>query len=390
MARLVIQGLTEANHLDALAHVLSLEGSTSTIMSIAFIRASGVTLLSSMVKPIANHIRVFAGIRNGVTSAQGIKALVDAGVELYTVDTGSLQKIYHPKLYYSRSATRARLLVGSANLTAGGLDSNVEASVLLELDLDKSEDLSLCESFEATFDQLVANYPSNVTKIGSDTELADLLADARYEDESFATAPVVKHREGTIAPAIPHMRLHRMHKLAPRNTRAHPNNPEAIERAGSLKKPALPTAAAAPKYVRAWRTADLTMRDLGVSPKPETHAPGSMNLDKGDLKGPYEWATYFRDHVFNDLIWSAPSSANIIQANASFRIVIGGVDHGEFNLTVRHDNKVGTPSYRQQNAMTRLSWNGAKQVISRPELVGRSLTLSKDVTATGKFLIEID
>lgn len=388
MARLVIQGLTEANHLDALAHVLSLEDSTSIVMSIAFIRASGAMPLSSMVAPIANRIRVFAGIRNGVTSAQGIKALIDAGVELYTVDTGSLQKIYHPKLYYSRSATRARLLVGSANLTAGGLNSNVEASVLLELDLDRSEDLSLCESFEATFDQLAANYPSNVTKIGSDTGLADLLADARYEDESFATAPVVKHREGTNAPAIPHMRLHRMHELAPSNTRD-PNTPEAIERAASLKKPALPTAAA-PKYVRVWRAADLTMRDLGVSPRPGTHAPGSMNLDKGDLKGPYEWATYFRDQVFNDLIWSAPNGANIIQANASFRIVIGGVDHGEFNLTVRHDNKVGTPSYRQQNAMTRLSWNGAKQVISRPELVGRSLTLSKDVTTPGKFLIEID
>lgn len=402
MARLVMQGLTEDNHLDAVAHLLSLENATLIVLSIAFVRASGVAAVTAGLAPISDRVKIFAGIRNGVTSAQGIRALADVGVEVYVVDTGSAHRLYHPKVYFSRSSSHARLLVGSANLTAGGLNSNVEASLLLELDYGVAHDGELCSTVERAFDQLESAYPDNVMRLDNNTSLDNLLADGRYEDERISAGPAVTSRSGVSVPVTPLMPLHRKHSFNdPRSSSGSPNAESKTTRVTEASSQPAQKIAAEPashvdaarnvvEYLRVWRTEELTMRDLGVSPRPGTHAPGSMNLDKGDLTGPYEWASYFRDVVFDDLEWSTPNKANISQANALFRIVIEGIDCGEFDLTVRHDNKIGTPSYRQQNAMTRLSWNDAKEVISRRELVGRSLTLSKDVNHTRRFLIEID
>jgi HKD family nuclease len=51
------------------------------------------------------------------------------GVNVYTVDTGSRAVIFHPKLYLVRGEKVARLVIGSANLTLGGLNNNVEAGL---------------------------------------------------------------------------------------------------------------------------------------------------------------------------------------------------------------------------------------------------------------------
>jgi hypothetical protein len=78
---------------------------------------------------------VFAGIRNDTTSYQGLARLHGIVRQLYTVDTGSRTVIFHPKLYLVRAVERARLVIGSANLTVAGLNNNIEAGMLLDFDL---------------------------------------------------------------------------------------------------------------------------------------------------------------------------------------------------------------------------------------------------------------
>jgi HKD family nuclease len=91
---------------------------------------SGVQQIEAVLRSHADRVTVFAGIRNDITSQQGLALLHDIGVKLYTVDTGSRAVIFHPKLYLVRGRTNARFVVGSANLTLGGLNNKVHPTFL--------------------------------------------------------------------------------------------------------------------------------------------------------------------------------------------------------------------------------------------------------------------
>lgn len=403
--RLILQGLTDGNHLDEVCEVLSLDQAELVIVSVAFVRSSGVGPLSDALEGVSTKTKVFAGVRNGITSAQAIKALLDLGLEVWLVDTGSAQLLYHPKLYYAHSGTAARVLIGSANLTSGGLNSNIEASVYMALDRTLADDEAVVADLLSVFDELTIAYPANVIRLDPATDLDTLLADPRLADERIATRPVGSIKTEGKTFSTPLMKTKRKHSLAkPKKAGAPPKGGKkaAVSKAKLVKaelakvadieaRVAAAADAGAPlQYVEVWKTAGLTTRDLNVSKQDSTNAPGSMNLDRGDLGGDYEWAWYFRDVVFKDLDWQAPNARKIEVGVGRFRIVIEGVDCGEFDLNVRHDTKTDTPSYEQRNAMTRLSWGEAKAIVGRPELVGRTLTLSKAAGHADRFLIEID
>ena len=48
---------------------------------------------------------------------------------------------FHPKLHMIEENKRARILMGSSNLTAGGLWSNTEINIQLELNLENDVDI---------------------------------------------------------------------------------------------------------------------------------------------------------------------------------------------------------------------------------------------------------
>ena len=106
------------------------------------------------------------------------------------VDTGSRQRIFHPKLYYARSAARARLLLGSANLTVGGLRMNIEASVLQEF--DSATVAPFLDDLEGKLGAMIADYPAHVIRAINAAQLADLMLAGRLVDERKArpTEPV--------------------------------------------------------------------------------------------------------------------------------------------------------------------------------------------------------
>jgi hypothetical protein len=59
---------------------------------------------------------------------------------------------FHPKVYVFKSGQRADVLVGSGNLTGGGLFTNYEASLVASLDLAVPEDAAFLQTVEATLD----------------------------------------------------------------------------------------------------------------------------------------------------------------------------------------------------------------------------------------------
>ncbi|MDE0079515.1 MAG: helix-turn-helix domain-containing protein [Caldilineaceae bacterium] len=147
--RFVLQGITQDNHLDEIRDVISIENVSRIIISVAFLNQRGFSLLRDILEPVAGKTVIPAGIRNGITSAQGLLACVECGCRTYTVDTGSRRVVFHPKIYMSKNGEEARLILGSANLTVGGFISNIEASLKVVADLSMADDSALVADLEA-------------------------------------------------------------------------------------------------------------------------------------------------------------------------------------------------------------------------------------------------
>jgi hypothetical protein len=129
---------------------------------------------------------VFAGIRNDTTSYQALLRLHRNVGQLYVVDTRTSTRIFHPKLYLVRGIERARLVIGSANLTLAGLNNNNEAGMLLDFDLADAADKAVVDEIEGLFVASVTHYPDHVVKVRNIADLDDLLAAGRLIDERDA------------------------------------------------------------------------------------------------------------------------------------------------------------------------------------------------------------
>jgi hypothetical protein len=90
------------------------------------------------------------------TSIEGLTDLVSAvgraGVVRIVHDEG--HRTFHPKVYLFASDDRARVAIGSGNLTEGGLFTNYEAALGLELDLTQRADRDLYGEISAGLDDL--------------------------------------------------------------------------------------------------------------------------------------------------------------------------------------------------------------------------------------------
>jgi HKD family nuclease len=172
----ILQGFTLSTHKDAVAKLFEIQNIERVIFSVAFVNYSGVELLEQQLAKYNKKATAFIGIRNDITSTQGAKHLLKLGVRLFVVDTGSRSVLFHPKLYLVRGTTQARIVIGSANLTIGGLNNNIEASVALDLDLTKADEKALIDSIENEFDILAKDDPDHIISITSTEELDALQA----------------------------------------------------------------------------------------------------------------------------------------------------------------------------------------------------------------------
>jgi len=60
---------------------------------------------------------------------------------------------FHPKVYLFKSDKAADLLIGSGNMTEGGIYSNYEASVRLRMDLANADQAAFIKKIEDVLDQ---------------------------------------------------------------------------------------------------------------------------------------------------------------------------------------------------------------------------------------------
>lgn len=376
----------QRTHSEVLGKLLTLTDVEHCILSAAFVNMGGVDLVAEKIKPIAGQVSFYAGIRNDITSRQSLEKLLDLGVKLYVVDTGSRRIIFHPKIYAARSKSVGHLVIGSANMTAGGLNNNIEGGLSLSLDLKDAGDNTLYKSIEDEFSGLAGKYPKHIVQIKKASELKKLEQEDRLLDESKVEPPhpiTISKSSNSSGDTLEKIKL-----LVKPVFRAIKKVPIPSPRVDAEDEQIDPSMSVGWTFL--WESAELTRRDLTVPEQGRNSNPtGSINLDKGRLNDDVDFRHYFRDEVFQELEWKTKSKT-VDEAHAMFKLVIKGVDYGEYELRIGHTTSTDSAAYLQKNAMTRLSWGAAREHIAKEEYIGRTMSLYRDSNDTQHFMIEID
>lgn len=375
-ARFLLQAATNEHHSKVIKEVFS-KAPDRLLISVAFAKSQGVSIIKQALEKSEGKSTVFVGIRNGITSFQALEMILETGAKLYVVDTGSHTTIFHPKMYLARFEKSVTVIIGSANLTLGGLCNNIEASSILERDLSSTDDNRFVDQAESAFDYLVTTYPDHVLHIKSKEDIESILEGGRIIDETVAA------NDKNSIPPKENVDIRPLMKLFQTSLRDE-GDQVGVDRHLRVGKPN------PHDYRLVWQSNKLTKRDLNIPTGKNTNPTGSMLWKKGRMEG-IDQRHYFRDQVFANMDWSVDASKpHYERAHIHVHIVIKGEYKGAFNLRISHNMDKESESYKQNNSMTHVSWGEAKSLVAQSNLLGLTMTLYRKDSTPPEFMIEID
>jgi HKD family nuclease len=119
--------------------------------------------------------RIILGIDEGGASVEGLRSAISDFDEATVLHDAS--GTFHPKLYILDGETASVIVVGSSNLTRGGLFANYEAGVCLDLDLILEADAQVHETVTQYTKRLLDDSTSQTL---TEELIQQLLHDPRY------------------------------------------------------------------------------------------------------------------------------------------------------------------------------------------------------------------
>lgn len=384
-AKAIFQPLAGQLHKKEVVKLLTAGGAERIRIATAFVNSAGIEALKGALLPNAAVTRIFVGIRNGATTFQGILALLSTGASIYVVDTGSPYRIFHPKLYVIVRGQSAHVIIGSSNATHAGLHNNIEAGVVLSLNLADSGDKAFLAELTKPLTELRTKHPDHCYKIKSAKHAEQLLQDGLLADERSPRISVVAGApKGTKSATLPMISLPFTAPPAPSGKKT-PNVPAPAKTGGVAGGPALSISYGD----LVWEKPKLPAGDLQF---PGSGNPtGVVRLTQARFKvdgAVINQTTYFRYTVFGKLAWAKdPSDPDKEVAITSFALVIGGLFVGEFALQLSHKPKWESG---QGNYTTALHWGAAMSHIKHQALIGHALRLYAPASSGTPFVLEID
>lgn len=160
--------------------------------AVAFVKHSGVRHLRTLLAEFSRRadVKLSVGVDHGGTSMEGLRGLMES-IE----DRGEIwvyhnenHSTFHPKIYLFKNDHEAQVLIGSGNLTGGGLFTNYEASLLLSLDLENASDQSLLTNIETTLDEWAdVGESKGLSQLLTPESLAQLVATGYAPTEESTT-----------------------------------------------------------------------------------------------------------------------------------------------------------------------------------------------------------
>lgn len=354
--------------------------------AVAFAKVSGT---KHIAKPLTTFCATKAaalsvGIDHRGTSQEALQALLNAmpGQELYVCHHAK-SSTFHPKLYLFNNSHAASALIGSNNLTEGGLFTNYEIAGALVLDLAESADKHLygeiCAALAAWSDvksPIVKALDAALLKTLSQSGLVPTETEIASEKaKTQPSKPFQKLKIATIfgSPAIP---------AAPPASAPGTGAPASGTPATTTTVPQ-PTG----KGPLRWRKANLQKSDA-ARPSSGSAPTANLRLSQAKFVGPtglINWQKYFRNDVFGHLTWTVGQNNNQ-ETMATFNISANGKFLGTFKLRISHNPK---REEGQSNVTTVLHWGSAQPSIRQANAVGKTLELYGP-DASGAFTIEIN
>lgn len=138
---------------DLLIEKLESKESSVFTAAVAFVKRSGVQHLAEALTRFGERggvTRIAVGVDLDGTTSEGLRLLLESvrGDARITVVHNENGSTFHPKVYLFECRPLAELIVGSGNLTSGGLFTNYEAGVHLRLDPRDESDTQVLAKFK--------------------------------------------------------------------------------------------------------------------------------------------------------------------------------------------------------------------------------------------------
>jgi len=143
-------------------------------VAVAFAKYSGVQLIESSLNKCLDkggRVEFIVGLDFRTTDARSLRTLsaiskIKPAFNIFCYsDPSDNTSAYHPKLYLFETETLLKSIIGSSNLTLGGLLENIEVNVVLELERD-------CENAENLRD-IYANIKYQPSRFVPDDQYID-------------------------------------------------------------------------------------------------------------------------------------------------------------------------------------------------------------------------
>ena len=360
--------------------------------AVAFVKRSGVRHLAPHIRgyvALGGQVCFIVGIDHRGTSIEGLNSLLEAvgpggDIRVFHNETYST---YHPKVYVFEDSSSASIVVGSGNMTQGGLYTNYEAHAEITLDLSLAEDQQVLTDNRNFFDALLGQQdlvrqltPSFLTElIDSGYIVSEIKSrDDAADDEANSDDGQDRDQEGTARlfrglliqgpPPAPVGDIAPVDDTAPVDDVAPVDDIAPEDDVAPVDAQGANGGRGALKWSKILPATD-AQRQTG-------HVTGVVRLssagwsDQGTI---VRTETYFREQLFGAFPWiivqDYPEKEEI---NVPFHVVVLGEDWGVRTLTISHQPRRAAG---QSNVTTVLHLGPLTGAIRDANVVGRTLNL---------------
>lgn len=379
--------------------------------AVAFAKQSGLEHLAPALTKFLKkngEVVISVGVDLDGTSQEALQLLHNSVVQhqgdvWVFHNSHRIMPTFHPKLYFFRDMARACVVVGSGNLTQGGLFTNYEANVKIDLDLNQPDDCDFANQIEdklktwaekntgglaiplqsALIQKLSPMAPPEAalkaTKRGAGAGRGSgglAAAKLLFGTVKIASAPKpAKTPRGGVAPVTPTKPSSAAPSLGSRRV-ASPSTAARIPHAimPPAAGPSLPKSPQPAVRGRLLWEKKLSATDAQHQPG---HAVGGVRLTQAKFKNPagilIDHRTYFRNTLFGKFAWTVRKQKPRVEATqVRFDIELLGQPCGVHQLTIS-DKQSGAA--RQGNYTSILHWGNLQSTVSAQNLTGRTLSI---------------
>lgn len=358
---------------------------TFTILS-AFASEGGVRGLTMQIQNAKKHlsVNVIVGVDQQGTSREALEELLRWEANCFVFHQNE-KAIFHPKIYLFEGIDDSTVIVGSSNLTVGGLFSNVESSIMLETQ-NKEESGELIETLKTYFKGLFDFSDPNLLPLTSSL-IEDLVKLEKVPKEIDRTQ---QHNLKRINQEVKEL----AERLFPKRTTSKP--PLAFIRKSARKKSRISQEIVILSETRedfegnlVWQRRKLPASSVQKS-KMGTNPTGGLRLVQDDFEvegKKIDQTTYFRNALFGVYDWTIIKQNPLVEVTkVPVKIYIFDEDFGAHLLEIRHKPS-GEAS--QGNYTTSVSWGEMGEIVREKDLEGRRLSLYQ-TSEKDLFCIVID